>query len=116
MPDVQLYLTHCVEDTIESETVIEENEGEKIIQQNYVYTNRKEIEVIMKPRICEVLRSRNGVCIILQLKYFFKYITDLILYLKQMGKWCILYMVKKFFVTYKFVHNTYILLNDLYII
>jgi hypothetical protein len=54
MPDVQLYLTHCVEDTTES------------IQQNYVYTNRKEIEIIMKPRICEVLRSRNGVCIILE--------------------------------------------------
>uniref|UniRef100_U9V8B5 RecA family profile 1 domain-containing protein n=1 Tax=Rhizophagus irregularis (strain DAOM 181602 / DAOM 197198 / MUCL 43194) TaxID=747089 RepID=U9V8B5_RHIID len=61
MPDVQLYLTHCVENKIENE---------KNIQQNYVYTNRKEIEVIMKPKICEVHRSRNG----------------------QMGKWCIFYM------------------------
>ncbi|PKK70764.1 hypothetical protein RhiirC2_779285 [Rhizophagus irregularis] len=61
MPDVQLYLTHCVENKIENE---------KSIQQNYVYTNRKEIEVIMKPKICEVHRSRNG----------------------QMGKWCIFYM------------------------
>ncbi|RIA97576.1 P-loop containing nucleoside triphosphate hydrolase protein [Glomus cerebriforme] len=70
MPNIQLYLTHCIDYTIENGIVIKENEGEKNIQQNYVYTNRKGIEVIMKPRICEVLRSRNG----------------------QMGKWCIFYM------------------------
>ncbi|GES89480.1 DNA repair protein RAD51 homolog 4-like [Rhizophagus clarus] len=56
--------------SLEDKIVIKENEGENNIQQDYVYTNRKKIEVIMKPRICEVLRSRNG----------------------QMGKWCIFYM------------------------
>jgi RAD51-like protein 3 len=70
MSNIQLYLTHCVEDTIENETAIKENEKEKNTQQNYLYVNQRGIEVIMKPRICEVLRSRNG----------------------QMGKWCIFYM------------------------
>lgn len=64
MSNVQLYLTHCVEDTIENEIGIKENEREKNTQQNYLYVNRKGIEVIMNPRICEVLRSRNGVCVI----------------------------------------------------
>ena len=64
MPDVQLYLTHCTEDMIESEPITKESKGEKNMQQNYVYTNRNGIEVVMKPRICEVLRSRNEVCII----------------------------------------------------
>ncbi|CAG8649655.1 4048_t:CDS:10, partial [Funneliformis caledonium] len=67
MPNIQLYFTHCM---VENEIEIIENERDKITQQDYMYTNRKGVEVAMKPRICEVLRSRNG----------------------QMGKWCIYYM------------------------
>ncbi|CAG8439692.1 10903_t:CDS:10 [Ambispora gerdemannii] len=67
LTNIQLYITDCPEELHET-SGNSNGDGPQI--QEYYYTNREGVECIMKPRIVEVLKSRN----------------------QQMGQWCFIYM------------------------